>query len=78
MAYPVEEGELVTKETWSSCGKGWGTESAGGIFKSEDNQFVMVESGWSGGRCGAAVDVCVASPCPDEASSFAIGRRVLA
>ena len=36
----------------------------------------MVEAGWSGSRCTGEVDVCVGSPWPDEAASFAIDRSL--
>ena len=77
MGYPVENGEMVSQEDLVELHQAVGGQNQlVGIFKAEGYQFVMVESGWSGGRCTAAVDVCVASPWPDEATSFAIGRSV--
>jgi hypothetical protein len=77
MGYPVENGDIVSQgdlvELHEAVG---GQNQLVGLFKSEGYQFVMVEPGWAGGRCAAIVDVCVASPFPDEATSFAIGRSV--
>jgi hypothetical protein len=75
MGYPVEGGEIVDQGDLLELQEIFGGRNQlVDVFKEEGYEFVMVESSWSGGRCTEAVDVCVASRWPDEATSFAIDR----
>jgi hypothetical protein len=83
MSYPLGSGSHVTPRTERSLSDMiGGSNSVSSSLSAEGYEMVMIESGWSGSRCGSEVDKCVASPIMDEAM-FSIaeksvaGRRVL-
>jgi hypothetical protein len=77
MSYPAEDGEVLTdSDVAESLRQIGGQNRLVEAFQSQGYEFVMVESGWSGGQCTGAVDVCIRSPWPDDATSFAIDRSV--
>jgi hypothetical protein len=83
MSYPLGPGSRVTAMTEKRLSDMiGGSNSVSSSLSAEGYEMVMIESGWSGSRCGTEVDKCVASPIMDEAM-FSIaeksvaGRRVL-
>ena len=77
MDYPLEGGQAVSNgDRVALLGALGGRNQLTKILKANGYRFVMVEAGWSGSRCTGAVDVCIGSPWPDEAASFAIDRSI--
>jgi hypothetical protein len=68
MSYPVEAGPGVSvmsnRHLSDIMG---GSNAATSLLEAEGYESVMIESGWSGSRCGDAIDRCVSSSFLDEA-----------
>jgi hypothetical protein len=78
MSYPLETGSDLTPMTEKRLSDTiGGSNSLSSILSAEGYELVMIESGWSGSRCGPEVDKCVASPVMDEAM-FSIAERSVA
>lgn len=78
MSYPLEPGSDVTPMTERRLSDMiGGSNSVSSVLAAEGYELVMVESGWSGSRCGPEVDTCIASPIMDEAM-FSIAERSVA
>jgi Sulfatase len=78
MSYPLGAGSRVTPMTERSLSDMiGGSNSLTSTLSAEGYEMVMIESGWSGSRCGTEVDKCVAAPVMDEAM-FSIAEKSVA
>ena len=77
MSFPLESGGRVTALTEKRLSDMiGGSNSVSSILRAEGYELVMVESGWSGSRCGPEVDICIPAPIMDEAM-FSVAERSL-
>jgi hypothetical protein len=77
MSYPLESGSVLSAMTERRLSDMLGGSNAiSSLLKDEGYELVMIESGWSGSRCGREIDKCVASPFLDEAMFAALERTV--
>ena len=78
MSYPLESGSVVSATTERHLSDMLGGSNAASIALGDQGyELVMVESGWSGSRCGPNIDRCISAPLMDEAM-FAITERTVA
>jgi hypothetical protein len=77
MSYPLGPGPAVSvmsnRHLSDIMG---GSNVATSILEAEGYESVMIESGWSGSRCGGAIDRCIASPFLDEAMFSTVAGTV--
>jgi hypothetical protein len=75
MSYPLVAGSVVSEATERRLSDMIGGSNAASIeFSDQGYEMVMIESGWSGSRCGRIIDRCVAAPMMDEAM-FSVAER---
>jgi hypothetical protein len=75
MSYPIGPGPGLTPATNRHLSDMiGGSNTVSSILHGEGYETVMIESGWSGSRCGEGIDMCISAPILDEATFKVLER----